>query len=68
MWTCLIWADDNTNMKEGLHLEISSIPHHSVAMDGVRIGQAMVTVASGETFKQINRFQPCATSPLPAAC
>lgn len=51
-------SDDNTNTNDGLQLEISSIPHHAMAMNGARIGQAMVTIASGQTFKQINRFQP----------
>lgn len=50
-------GDDNTDVTRGLSLEIQSIPHHAFA-DPRQIGQAMVTISSGSTFRQQNRFQP----------
>ena len=52
-------SDDSTNTANSdLTLELSSIPHHAFAGDGVPIGQAVVTLSSGSTFTQENRFQP----------
>ena len=41
-----------------LQLEVENIPHHSFAGDGIPIGQAVVTLSSGTTFRQENAFQP----------
>ena len=39
-----------------LRLEMINIPHHAFS-DPLKIGKAVVTVSSGETFRQSNQFQ-----------
>jgi len=34
------------------------MPHHSFANGGRNIGEAVVTLSSGDTFEQVNAFQP----------
>ena len=55
-------SDDNTD-KKGLRLEMINIPHHAFS-DPLKIGKAVVTVSSGETFRQSNQFQLYAPTTL----
>ena len=63
-------SDDNTD-KKGLRLEMINIPHHAFSdtpRSPLKIGKAVVTVSSGETFRQSNQFQLYApTNPAPCS-
>ena len=48
--------DDNTDTSAGMVLEMGNIPHHGFA-DPLQVGQAVVTVSSGSTFRQRQVFQ-----------
>ena len=54
----LCYTSDDSTAAGDMNLELLSIPHHAFQMDGVPIGQALLTISSGEKFAQQNRFQP----------
>lgn len=41
-----------------LTIQLASMPHHSFANGGKNIGEAVITLSSGDTFEQVNYFQP----------